>query len=147
MIRATSLPGYRDVKDFDKPEGVDSILIDADTLEVATPSCPDTREEVFIAGSEPTQLCENHGGHPATSAGSFLSHIFGGGPKPPQPPGAEGAPGQPSVNGQTPGELQVNDPSKENEKKKGLFQKIFGIFGDKKKKEPDKPARDKGESP
>ena len=37
MIRATSLPGYRDVHDFDKPEGVDSDIIDADTLELATP--------------------------------------------------------------------------------------------------------------
>jgi len=27
------------------------------------------------------------------------------------------------------------------------LQKIFGIFGDKKKKDPDKPDRDKGDSP
>jgi hypothetical protein len=27
------------------------------------------------------------------------------------------------------------------------LQKIFGIFGDKKKKEPEKPPRDKGDSP
>jgi penicillin-binding protein 1B len=150
MLRATTLPGYRDVKPFDRPAGVDSILIDADTLEVATPSCPNTREEVYVAGSEPTQLCELHGGHPATSAGSFLSHIFGGGePKPPQPNGAEGIPGQPGANNsQTPGQTEVGDPAKDGEKKKGLFQKIFGIFGDKKKKEPDKPpARDKGDSP
>jgi len=150
MMRATTLPGYRDVKDFDKPEGVDSILIDADTLEVATPICPNTREEVYIAGSEPTQLCELHGGHPATTAGSFLSHIFGGGsPKPPQTtPGNEGAPGQPAVKDGQPAPTDAADSSKDNEKKKGLFQKIFGIFGDKKKKEPDKPpARDKGDSP
>ena len=126
---------------------MDAILIDSDTLEVATPSCPETREEVYVAGSEPTQLCELHGGHPATSAGSFLSHIFGGGsPKPPQP---EGVPGQPGVNNgqQQPGQEDASDPAKANEKKKGLMQKIFGIFGDKKKKEPDKPPRDKGDSP
>jgi penicillin-binding protein 1B len=145
MIRATSLPGYRDVKDFEKPEGIDSVLVDADTLEVATPSCPNTREEVFIAGSEPTQICELHGGHPATSAGSFLSHIFGGSgsPKPPETPGT---PGQPSLK-DTQGQEPDANPATETEKKKGLFQKIFGIFGDKKKKEPDKPARDKGDSP
>lgn len=151
MIHATALPGYRDVKDFDKPEGVDSILLDADTLEVATPNCPDTREEVFIAGSEPTQICELHGGHPATSAGSFLSHIFGGGsPKPPQStPGADGVtPGQPGVkDAGSPGQQPGADPATAGEKKKGLMQKIFGIFGDKKKKDPDKPARDKGDSP
>ena len=150
MIRATALPGYGDVKDFDKPEGVDTVMIDADTLEVATPECPDKREEVYIAGSEPTQLCELHGGgHPATSAGSFLSHIFGGGPKPPQPASApEGVPSQPGMqNGQSSDQSQAAVPAKDDEKKKGLMQKIFGIFGDKKKKEPDQPARDKGDSP
>ncbi len=149
MIRATGLPGYRDVKEFVKPEGVDTVLIDADTLEVATPTCPETREEVYISGSEPTQLCELHGGHgPATGAGSFLSHLFGGGnPKPP-PPGANGVAGQQDMkNGQSGGDANGADPAKATEKKKGPLQKIFGIFGDKKKKEPDKPARDKGDSP
>jgi penicillin-binding protein 1B len=151
MIRATALPGYRDVKDFDKPEGVDSVLIDSDTLEVATPACPVTREEVYIAGSQPTQLCELHGGHgPATAVGSFLSHIFGGGsPKPPQPEaGVSGTPGQPgNKDAQAVANPQDVNPSNATEKKKGPLQKIFGIFGDKKKKEPDKPARDKGDSP
>jgi penicillin-binding protein 1B len=148
MIRATGLPGYRDVRDFDKPEGVDSILIDSESLQVATPECPVTRDEVFIAGSEPTQLCELHGGHgPATSAGGFLSHIFGGGsPTPPQPANPNAPPGQ--INGsQNPGDPQGTEPAKATEKKKGPLQKIFGIFGGKKKKDPDKPARDKGDSP
>ena len=141
MIKATTLPGYRDVKPFEKPEGVDSITIDSDTLEVATPSCPVTRDEVYIAGSQPTQLCELHGGHgPATAVGGFLSHIFGGGsPKPPQPT-ADQPSGQ---NGDDPNGAQ---PAKVAEKKKGPLQKIFGIFGDKKKKDPEKP-RDKGDSP
>jgi penicillin-binding protein 1B len=146
MIRATALPGYRDVKDFDKPEGVDSVLIDSDTLELATPACPSTREEVYIAGSEPTQLCELHGGHnPATPAGSFLSHIFGGGTSKPSQPGTSdsGTTGQPEINDAQSGA----DTAKATEKKKGPLQKFFGIFGDKKKKEPDKPARDKGDSP
>jgi hypothetical protein len=39
------------------------------------------------------------------------------------------------------------EPAKATEKKKGPLQKFFGIFGDKKKKEPEKPARDKGDSP
>ena len=149
MIHATALPGYRDVREFEKPEGVDSILIDSDTLEVATPLCPTTRDEVYIAGSGPTQLCELHGGHgPATSAGSFLSHIFGGGgPKPPQA-GADGVAGQPALrDAESPEQTQGVDPAKATQKKKGPLQKIFGIFGDKKKKEPDKPARDKGDSP
>ena len=105
------------------------------------------RDRVYIAGSAPTQLCELHGGHgPASASGSFLSHIFGGGsPKPPQPepvnanPSAQGDPNN--------GASTSSDPAKAAEKKKGPLQKIFGIFGDKKKKEPDKPVRDKGDSP
>jgi hypothetical protein len=115
-------------------------------LEIATPTCPVTREEVYIAGSQPTQLCELHGGHgPGGGVGSFLSHIFGGGsPKPPQSVGANGAPGEPAQNGNDPNGVQ---PATTTEKKKGPLQKIFGIFGGKKKKDPDKPDRDKGDSP
>ncbi len=150
MIKATKLPGYRDVKEFEKPAGVDSTLIDTETLQVATPNCPSTREEVYVAGSQPQQLCEVHGGHgPATAAGSFLSHIFGGGsPKPPTAgdPNAAATPGAVAPAGTEPAEPGAQ-ASKAPEKKKNALQKIFGIFGDKKKKEPEKPPRDKGDSP
>jgi penicillin-binding protein 1B len=152
MIRATALPGYRDVKDFDKPAGVDSDIIDADTLELATPNCPVTREEVYVSGSGPTQFCELHGGHnPLNATGSFLSHIFGGGSSNPPPPNTSVSPnGQPDKNGAPvagqPADQAV-DPSKAQEKKKGPLQKFFGIFGDKKKKDPVKPDPDKGDSP
>jgi penicillin-binding protein 1B len=149
MIKATALPGYRDVKTFEKPEGVDTITIDSDTLQVATPSCPVTREDVYIAGSQPTQLCELHGGHgPATAVGSFLSHIFGGGsPKPASPGTNNGIEGQNDGQvGQNTGDSNGAQPAKVAEKKKGPLAKIFGIFGDKKKKDPDK-TRDKGDSP
>lgn len=145
MIRATALPGYRDVKDFEKPEGVDSTIIDAETLELATPNCPVTREEVFVSGSGPTQICELHGGHgPVSAAGSFLSHIFGGGSPNPPPPNAASSPNSPNgtnaAQGQ-PGAPGVS-PAKAPEKKKGPLQKFFGIFGDKKKKDPVKPNPD-----
>src|SRR2546425_2415210 len=63
MKKATTLPGYRAVKDFDQPNGVQSVVIDPETSELATPSCPATRSEEYVAGSAPTQLCELHGGH------------------------------------------------------------------------------------
>jgi penicillin-binding protein 1B len=152
MIHATALPGYRDVRDWDKPEGVDSDIIDADTLELATPNCPVTREEVYVSGSGPTQFCELHGGHnPLNATGSFLSHIFGGGSSNPPPPNSNVSPnGQVDKNGapvagQPAG--QAVDPANAQEKKKGPLQKFFGIFGDKKKKDPVKPNPDKGDSP
>ena len=150
MIRATAMPAYRDVRDFEKPEGVDTAVIDSDTLQLATPNCPVTREEVYVTGSAPTQLCEVHGGHgPITATGSFLSHIFGGGAaKPPQAGGdPNAAPGQPGAQGGAEGAAPAGGNAQATEKKKGPLQKIFGIFGGKKKKEPDKPDRDKGDSP
>jgi penicillin-binding protein 1B len=152
MIRATSLSQYRDVKDFTMPDGVQSVLIDPETLQLATPNCPTTREEVYVAGSAPTVYCEVHGGHNLlTSTGSVLSRIFGGGePKAPQVD-ANGQPvtsydpnRPPNATGQGPA-----DPSAQSgEKKKNPLSKIFGIFGGK-KKEPDKakPKPEKGDSP
>ena len=154
MTRATALSQYRDVKDFTMPDGVQSVLIDPDTLQLATPNCPTTREEVYVAGSAPTQYCEVHGGHNLlTSTGSVLSHIFGGGqPKTPQT-NASGQPVVPYDPNRPPGATgqgQVaSDPSAQSgEKKKNPLQKIFGIFGGK-KKEPDtaKPKPEKGDSP
>jgi penicillin-binding protein 1B len=151
MKKATTLPGYRNVKDFDMPEGVQSVMIDPESLELATSSCPTTREEVYVGGSAPTQYCELHGGHGMiSSAGSVLSHIFGGGqPKEPVDPSRPA-----SANGGTvtaPGPTSqpaVDADATEKEKKKNPLKKIFGIFGGKKKDsdKPDKPP-EKGESP
>ena len=152
MMKATSMSPYRDVKDFTMPDGVQSVVIDPESLQLATPNCPTTREEVYVAGSAPTDFCELHGGHGlSTSTGSVLSQVFGGQPKttqtdsnpsvvmksdPNRPPDATGQPG-------------AADPNAQNaDKKKNPLQKIFGIFGGK-KKEPDKAKSkpEKGDSP
>ena len=155
MKKATALPGYRNVKDFDMPEGVQSVMIDPESLELATSNCPTTREEVYVGGSAPTEYCELHGGHGiVSSTGSFLSHIFGGGqPKEPVDPAKPGAqPGQNQPNtaigpdGKPLDAAETDDKNKE--KKKNPLKKIFGIFGGK-KKDSDKPQAppEKGESP
>src|SRR5579885_492713 len=95
MTRATALPAYREAKDLTAPEGVQSVVIDPESLELATPNCPNTRSEVYVSGSAPTEYCELHGGHGVLAqTGSFLSHVFGGGdPKPPETQiGADGKP-------------------------------------------------------
>jgi penicillin-binding protein 1B len=159
MLRATALPAYRDVKDFSAPDGVQSVLIDPESQELATPNCPTTREEVYVAGSAPTAFCELHGGSvAANSSSSWLSRVFGGGgdqPKQPQTD-AQGKPvttydpnRPPDATGQ--GTLDPNAPP--TEKKKNPLQKIFGIFGgkkkdpDKAKPQADKPTPEKGDSP
>ncbi|HEY2459547.1 MAG TPA: PBP1A family penicillin-binding protein [Candidatus Acidoferrum sp.] len=147
MIHATALPAYKDVKDFPAPEGVQSVVIDPESAELATPSCPTTKDELYVAGSAPTQYCELHGGHNAVAgAGSWLSHVFGGGqPKPPPPTDANGQPLPYDANRPPDATGQGEKPGAE--KKKGPLQKIFGIFGGK-KKDPEKEKPDnKGDSP
>lgn len=157
MLKATSLSAYRDVKDFTMPDGVQSVLIDPESQELATPNCPVTREEVYVTGSAPTEFCELHGGHSViSSTGSWLAHVFGGGDSPKQPQvDATGKPVTPApydpnrppdATGQgTPGAAAG---AAGDEKKKNPLQKIFGIFGGK-KKDPDKakPQPEKGDSP
>jgi len=149
MMRATALPAYHEVKDFAMPDGVQAVMIDPESLELATPSCPTTESEVYVTGSAPTQLCELHGGRAAVTNGSWLSHIFGGGqPKPPQI-GADGKPIAPEQvqTGGAP-EPPADADGANGQKKKNALQKIFGIFGGK-KKDPDKakPPPEKGDSP
>jgi penicillin-binding protein 1B len=150
MKKATVLPGYKGVKDFDPPEGVQSVMIDPESLELATPNCPITREEVYVAGSAPTQLCELHGGHGiVSSTGSFLSHIFGGGP-PKEPAEAPKTGTFPAANGEIPARGPDGKPLPAEatpQKKKNPLQKVFGIFGDKKKDSEKPKPPEKGESP
>jgi penicillin-binding protein 1B len=151
MIRATALPAYKDVKDFAAPDGVQAVTIDPESLELATPNCPTTRTEVYVAGSAPTQFCELHGGHNIlSSTGSWLSHVFGGGePKQPQSDAnGQTLPYDPNRPPNATGQGAVDANGKPVEKKKNPLQKIFGIFGGKKKQDPDKPKPDnKGDSP
>src|SRR5260370_1359763 len=137
MTRATSLAQYRDVKDFAMPDGVQSVLIDPETQQLATANCPTTREEVYVAGSTPTVSCEVNGGHNLlSSTGSVLSRVFGGEPKAPQ----VDANGQPvtSYDPNRPPNATEHGPADPSaDKKTSPLQKIFGIFGGK-KKEPDK---------
>jgi penicillin-binding protein 1B len=157
MIKATSLPGYRNVKDFDSPDGVQSVMIDPESSELATPNCPETRSEVYVSGSAPTQYCEIHGSHGIiSSTESFLSHIFGGG-SPKQTAEQPKTGTSPPANGEVPALGPDGKPLPANpdgnadaaeKKKKNPLQKVFGIFGGK-KKDSDKPPKppEKGESP
>jgi penicillin-binding protein 1B len=58
---------------FSPPEGVEFVSIDAETGQLATPSCPKVVSEAFLAGTAPTQSCEVHGG----GFGSFLGRLSG----------------------------------------------------------------------
>jgi penicillin-binding protein 1B len=58
---------------WERPDGIVEEEIDPTTGKRATWRCPDTAQEIFIAGSEPTEDCE-HGASPFTSwASRFLN--------------------------------------------------------------------------
>jgi len=152
MKRAVALPQYRNTRGFDPPPGVVAAAIDPQTGQLATQSCPNAVEEYFVAGSEPTQYCELHGGHSGQSGpASWLSHLFGGGGNQPAPPplasnppanasNPANGPRDKNVSGAKPGQDAGVQPANPPEKKKGLLDKIFGIFGgDKKPADSTKP--------
>ena len=148
MKRAITLPAYRDVQPFEMPAGVVQVTIDPESMQLATPECPITRDEVYIQGTEPTEFCSLHGGRMASEAppASWLSRVFGGDkskePEPNQPPAPGSAAVRPS--GKNPGDGAQAPPSADNQQpddanKKGVLRRIFGIFGGK--KDADKPQQ------
>ena len=128
MKRAVALPQYRNTEPFAPPPGVIAVSIDPQTGQLAGPSCPQSVNEYFVSGTEPTQMCELHGGHVAQ--GNWLSHLFGKNGNPPPPAaGQPSAASNPANQAVAPGETTPSEP----EKKKGLLGKVFGIFGSSKK--------------
>jgi penicillin-binding protein 1B len=109
MKKAVALPQYSDVKPFGQPAGVVDVQLDKLTNLLATPSCPDNYTAAFIAGTEPSQTCDQ-----GTGVRGFFSRIFGLGNDKVLPPPPAGAGS----------EVAVEDAKK----KKGLFGKIVGIF-------------------
>jgi len=138
MKKAVTLPQYQDAKPFSQPPGVVDVQLDKTTNLLATPSCPEDYSVAFIAGTEPSETCDQ-----GTGMRGFFSRVFGlGGEKalPPPPPGAQPA-NQPAT-----ADAATEDPTK---KKKGFFGKIAGIFKDDKPSNPPppKPADNGGNGP
>ncbi len=133
MKRAVALPQYNGVKGFVQPAGVVDVELDKATNRLASPACPDTYTEAFLAGTEPRDTCDQVPGDHR----NILSRILGLGssaPPPPkivaQPPVIKPIP-KPAAGNSPPAPAQpsATDPPK---KKKGFFGKIVGIFKDDK---------------
>jgi penicillin-binding protein 1B len=69
MKRAHQHREYRAVHGFAAPDGVVTAEVDAETGELASPGCPKVRSEVFIAGTQPVEVCRLHGGGRTQIAG------------------------------------------------------------------------------
>ena len=112
MKKASTIDRYSDMKPFSQPSGVVDVQLDKVTNLLATPTCPQTYTAAFVTGTEPTTTCDQ-----ATGIRGVLSKIFSLGNEQPQPPNT----------------AQQQPP---DQKKKGLFGKIAGIFKDDKQSAP-----------
>ena len=71
MKRAHAHRQYRSVTDFAAPDGVVTVEIDPATGLLATASCPNPKNEVFIAGTQPVDVCKLHGGGAASQVATW----------------------------------------------------------------------------
>jgi penicillin-binding protein 1B len=71
MKRAHTYREYKNVAEFEAPDGIVTAEIDAQTGQLATGACPQRRSEVFIAGTQPTDYCRLHGSGSRTLIASW----------------------------------------------------------------------------
>jgi len=141
MKRAIQLPQYSDVKSFSAPQGITVARVDKASGLLADSTCSDdTINVAFLDGTAPTGTCSQM----TESPQNFIQKIFGLGGHSDQPtpatstpenqPASTPAPGK-SADGSAPADGQ-------QQKKKNIFQKIFGGNGDKKKEsQPTQPPQ------
>ncbi len=130
MKRAHLHRQYRKVTGFDAPSGIVSAEIDPESGELATSACPKFKNEVFIAGTQPVQLCHLHGGA-GTQVASWETA------EPSHAPDADlSATRQPSLRSEPARVVRsipvepVQKPARSMEpgKKRGIFDRLKGIF-------------------
>lgn len=134
MKRALQYRAYRGAKPFEAPDGIVSVEIDPESGMPATPFCPKTKTEVFIAGTQPVGTCPLHGGR-----NPGATHVAGWElPSPPQLAAQNGAPANPAdprfrqpppaataPNGRPDAhEQQAQKP----QKRKGFFHRLMDVF-------------------
>ena len=125
MKRAAQLREYRNVKEFEPPDGVVSVEIDPMSGQLATPGCPTRRTEVFISGTEPLEACKLHGG--AVQVASWEAA-----PAASAPPAAEKAPvrrpSKPAA-AAPPRAVAAAPPAQPpKEERKGFFRRLLSVF-------------------
>ena len=134
MKRAHQHQEYKNVHSFQPPDGIVTVDIDEETGELAAPNCPKVRSEVFIAGSQPVQICHLHGSGKTlvsgwdpvqqTPSAAVPAAAENGGPV----VAAAQNPAAPSVRRSIP---VTPDPAAQPEpapKKKGFFGRLKDIF-------------------
>jgi penicillin-binding protein 1B len=143
MKRAIQLPQYSDIKPFTAPEGITTARIDRTTDLLVDSTCPSHSVYLaFLDGTAPVNTCSQMGENPQ----NFIQKIFGiGGNKPSNPEATT----VPPINGVPIVRIPPNTPPDGNapettqqpapQKKKNIFQKIFGGGKDKQQQPQQQP--------
>jgi penicillin-binding protein 1B len=132
MKRAHKHREYRNVREFEPPDGIVMVQVDPATGALATPSCPGAQVQAFLAGTQPVEICRMHG---ATLAGttqvtSWDTPVD----ETKKMASAAGEPAQPAASrraSRTPAPTPAATPAGQTQqpaKKKGLFQRILDVF-------------------
>jgi penicillin-binding protein 1B len=133
MKRALQYRAYRNAKPFEAPDGIVSVEIDPESGMPATPFCPKTKSEVFIAGTQPVGTCPLHGGR-----NPGATHVAGWElPAPPQlaQNGAPANPADPRLRQTPPAAAppsvrpdNTREQDQKAQKRKGFFKRLMDVF-------------------
>ncbi|MBI3471913.1 MAG: transglycosylase domain-containing protein, partial [Candidatus Solibacter usitatus] len=134
MKRALEFKEYHNTKPFEAPDGIVTVPIDPLSGQPATAACPNTKVEVFVAGTQPLDSCRLHGG-----GQPGVTHVTGWDQPAPDAAGRPGArPGEPppptrraslkSRPADTPAPPAAASKEEEKKEKKGFFRRLLGMF-------------------
>jgi len=138
MKRALQYRDYASAKPFTVPDGIVTVQIDPLSGMPATPMCPQTTAEVYIAGTQPVGSCPLHGAgqpgmtnvagwdnsRPVETAPVATTPNITGGEHPVSAQRRSAPPAQ-----QQPTTVQAEKhPEEQKDEKKGFFRRLWGVF-------------------
>jgi penicillin-binding protein 1B len=132
MKRAHKHREYRNVSEFEPPDGIVMVQVDPATGALAAPGCPGAQLQAFIAGTQPVEICRMHG---ASLAGTTQVTSWDAPAeetkKAASAAGEPAAPTEPRRVSRTPARTPAAQPAAKKQEpapKKGLFRRILDVF-------------------
>lgn len=130
MKRAHQYREYRSVTGFRAPDGIITVDIDPLSGQLGTAACPKVRSEVFLAGTQPYELCQLHGSGRTLIAGWETDEAQSSTSPArvsPSRPRAQAGPGQETAEIREQNAPKIVEPKKQPEKK-GFWRRFGDIF-------------------
>ncbi len=131
MKRAHQHREYRSVKAFEPPDGVITVEVDPVSGALASSGCPNAVAEVFVAGTQPVEVCRMHGtGHAAPTQIAGWDTPEGSAEKPRSTAAAnKSTSGAQSVSvAVAASSPPPSQPSGKTPAKKGWFRRVLDVF-------------------